>query len=751
MKKQKKQQNKEKYYSNLNLLRLLSCVAILLYHLNILKGGYLAVCTFFVLTSYLSCISAFKKETLSLKDYYLKRLKKLYLPLVVVTFTSIAIISFIPNISWFNLKPETTSVLLGYNNFWQLNANLDYFARHINSPFMHLWYIAIIIQFDLVFPLIFIPLRKLGNKTKKIVPCIITSLLSVAATIYFYIMSTTQSMMITYYDTFTRVFSLLFGLTLGFIHNYYKDLVPKKLKKSPYKSVVLAIYILLLLVQFVIIDSSSSYFALSMILVTIITCRIIAYATISTKEQLNTKDKVIKSLSDISYEVYLIQYPIIFIFQYLAINNNLKLALIIILTIIISYMLHFSLTKTKKLKIIKYLLLIIFLSTSCYGAWKYYLAKDHTSEMNRLKEQLAENEKMIKESKGKYAATLKQEQEDWSKQLEELENGQNNLNNVVTNIPIIGVGDSVMLGAVGNLQSQFPNGYFDAKVSRTAWKVAPILKDLAAKNMLGNPIVLNLGANGDCSKYCKDEIMTVAADRQVYWLNTTNNPTANANLFTLAENYPNLHVIDWENISKGHSEYFYADGIHLTTTGRVAYTKVIYDTIYQDYLKKYQEKKESIINQYEEKQKNKISFYGNTLLLNSFDYLEKDFSSANFVINKDYTYKSLNKEFKEAIANDTLTHKIVLAFDNTTNIKTTDYEQLLDLCKSNELYIVATNTTVTNLAKKNYSNLTIIDFTKELKNHPEYFMVDGKHLSQKGNKALSKLLKEKIQIEDISN
>ena len=97
MKKIKKRLNKEKYYNNIDLLRLLSCIAILLYHLNILKGGYLAVCTFFVLTSYLACISAFKKEKLSLKDYYLKRLTKLYLPLVIVTFASIAVMATLQN------------------------------------------------------------------------------------------------------------------------------------------------------------------------------------------------------------------------------------------------------------------------------------------------------------------------------------------------------------------------------------------------------------------------------------------------------------------------------------------------------------------------------------------------------------------------------------------------------------------------------------------------------------------------------
>lgn len=747
----KKRISRQKYYKNLDLLRLLSCIAILLYHLNILKGGYLAVCTFFVLTSYLSCLSEFKKDKFSIKDYYLKRIVKLYIPLIIVVFSSLAVISLFPNISWFNLKPETTSVLLGYNNFWQLNANLDYFARHINSPFIHLWYIAILLQFDLVFPLIFVPLRKLGDKVSKSIPCIITALATAISTIYFYRMSLTQNMMVTYYDTFTRLFSLLFGLTLAFFHNYYKSLLPNKFKESPYKNIIFTFYLILLSILFVLIDSKSPYFALSMVITTILTCRIIDYATTTSTNSLNLVEKVVKSLSDISYEIYLTQYPIIFLFQYIKLQPLYKLAAIILVTIITSYIIHFALKKTKRFKVFKYLLLTSVLIVSIYGAYQYYLAKDHTLEMKKLKEQLAQNEQMIKESKEKYATQLKQEQEDWTKQLENLEECESKLNEVVSNLPIVGVGDSVMLGAISNLQSQFPNGYFDAKVSRTAWKVAPILKDLTEKNMLGNPIVLNLGANGDCSKSCKAEIMQIADKRQVFWLNTTNNETANNNLYNISKEYSNLHLIDWSSISSGHSEYFYADGIHLTPTGRVAYTKAIYDAIYQEYLNEYNEKKKAIISEHEEQEKNKISFYGNTLLLNSFEYIEKDFTTAAFIINKDYTYKSLKSEIEQALKNNAITNKIVLAFDNTTNIKTTEYEELLKLCKDKELYIVATNTTVTNLSKKNYSNLVVLDFTKELKKHPEYFMADGKHLSDKGNKALSKLLKENIKQNDVSN
>lgn len=747
----KKRISRQKYYKNLDLLRLLSCIAILLYHLNILKGGYLAVCTFFVLTSYLSCLSEFKKDKFSIKDYYLKRIVKLYIPLIIVVFSSLAVISLFPNISWFNLKPETTSVLLGYNNFWQLNANLDYFARHINSPFIHLWYIAILLQFDLVFPLIFVPLRKLGDKVSKSIPCIITALATAISTIYFYRMSLTQNMMVTYYDTFTRLFSLLFGLTLAFFHNYYKSLLPNKFKESPYKNIIFTFYLILLSILFVLIDSKSPYFALSMVITTILTCRIIDYATTTSTNSLNLVEKVVKSLSDISYEIYLTQYPIIFLFQYIKLQQLYKLAAIILVTILTSYIIHFALKKTKRFKVFKYLLLTSVLIVSIYGAYQYYLAKDHTLEMKKLKEQLAQNEQMIKESKEKYATQLKQEQEDWTKQLENLEECESKLNEVVSNLPIVGVGDSVMLGAISNLQSQFPNGYFDAKVSRTAWKVAPILKDLTEKNMLGNPIVLNLGANGDCSKSCKAEIMQIADKRQVFWLNTTNNETANNNLYNISKEYSNLHLIDWSSISSGHSEYFYADGIHLTPTGRVAYTKAIYDAIYQEYLNEYNEKKKAIISEHEEQEKNKISFYGNTLLLNSFEYIEKDFTTAAFIINKDFTYKSLKNEIDTALKNNTLTNKIVLAFDNTPNIKTTEYEKILELCKDNEIYIVATNSSVTNLSKKNHSNLVVLDFTKKLKKHPEYFMADGKHLSDKGNKALSKFLKQNIKEKDISD
>lgn len=738
------------YYKDINLIRLLACIAILLYHLNILKGGYLAVCVFFVLSGYLSCISAFKKEKFCLLSYYSNRLLKIYVPLLLVVFITISVISLFPNIIWFNLKPETTSILLGYNNFWQLEANLDYFARHINSPFMHLWYISILLQFDLIFPFIYIVFRKIGDKIKKIIPCIISLLLAIAFSLYFYKMNLTYDMMTTYYNTFTRIFSLLFGLSLGFFKFYYGSLVPKKIKNSHFNRIIFYLYLLILICLFIFIDAESNYFLISMLAATLIAVRLIDYGTNVIKNDLSIFDKFIKFLSDISYEIYLIQYPVIFLFQYININNYLKIFIIIILTFVLSYILHFCINSKKDNKIyriIKYVMCTILLSICLYGIYQYIVAKDYTMAMQELESQLAQNQKIIEQKQAEYESKIKQEENDWLSILSELENGEKEIENIVSNLSVVGIGDSVMLGAVENLYKQFPNGYFDAKVSRTAWEANDILQNLKNRNILGEPVILNLGANGDCSIECKIEIIEKCEGRQIFWINVTNDDYAKVNdkLLSLADKYDNVQIIDWNSISSGHPEYFVADGIHLTEIGKAAYTTTIYDSIYQFYLKEYNKKKENVIKQHEEELKNKISFFGNDILLNAFDYIQANFPEAKFAINNDFNYEILKETISNSINDNSLNYKVVFAFDNNIELSKAEYQQLIELCQNHEIYILATNKgTIDILSNFNFENVIIINFYNQIQFYKNYLMADGIHLTDDGNKGLSEILKDML-------
>ncbi len=740
-------ESKKKYYKYLDFIRIISCFAVLLYHLNILKGGYLAVCCFFVLSSYLSCVSSFKKEKFSFKSYYSKLLLKIYLPLILIVFITIAVLSLFPNINWLNLKPETTSVIFGYNNFWQLGANLDYFARHISSPFMHLWYISILLQYDLIFPFIYLTLRKIGDKIHKFIPCLITVLLCVIFSIYFYISYFNKGMMFTYYNTFTRLFSLLFGLSLGFIHSYYGSYIPSLLKRQSVSKIMFWFYALILISMFIFIGYDSKYFPLYMVLSTIFTCRLIDYGVIIIKRNISKLDKLIRSLSLTSYEIYLFQYPVIYLFQYVNINSNLETFIIIMLVLLLSYILYLSINFYKgKFKLIKYFIFIVVVFISLFGLYKYCLSKDYTKEMKKLEEQLEENEKIIQNKQEEYEAKLQQEQNDWEMVLSDLENNEEKVNQIIKKMPVIGIGDSVMLGAIENLYNEFPNGYFDAKISRTAWVVSGMLQDYKNRNMLSEIVILHLGTNGDCSSSCKTAIMKICENHEVFWVNTTNDDVVHVNdkLLSLANEYSNLHIVDWNSISKGHEEYFYADGIHLTPSGRKAYTNAIYDNIYKVYLKKYKIEKEKIIKEHEEKQKNKISFYGNDILINSFDYLQNSFKDAKFDIKKDFNYDTLKEEIEKSIKDGTLNNKIVFAFDDSTYLDLNQYKHLIELCKEHKIYIVCLNEKIFNdLNKENYENVTLVDFYKEIKLN-EYLMPDKIHLNEKGNEAFNNVLKDAL-------
>ena len=606
---------KKTYYRRLDVIRNISCIMVLLYHLNILKGGFLAVCTFFALSGYLTCMSALKKEKFSIKTYYLNRLRTLYLPLIVVVSITIIVFELLPNITWLNLKQETTSVIFGYNNFWQLNANLDYFTKNVNSPFIHLWYISILMQFELVFPIIFKIFKKLQEKSLNIIPIIITFILTIASTVLFIYMSMTKDIMMVYYNTFARVFSILFGVLIALVYNEYGIRFPKKLKTN--NSFIFLIYIIIFIILSLFVSAESKLFAVFMIITTIISIRLIKYSTIITKQPYKF-EKLNKILAKSSYEIYLVQYPIIFFMQGLPINIVLKTILIMMLTFIISCILSIVIGFKTKIKIFKALKIALLSLIIIVGAFLLITEKDHTDEMKELEAVLNENANLTEQKNEQFLNdenTEKQKESDKkesnSENTIEVSISQKTQNNTegtntkeqttsiskakeeqvaeqVKNLPVVGIGDSVLLGAINELYKKFPNGYFDGKVSRSLSAGETILKDLKNQGKLTDTVILALANNGDYSTKKNVQLMEIVGDRQVYWINAVgaDDPTFNAKFKEFAKDYPNLHIVEWDVVSKGHKEYFYADGIHTKGEGLKKYAETVYEAVYNDYLNK---------------------------------------------------------------------------------------------------------------------------------------------------------------------
>ena len=735
---------KKEYFKRIDYIRIISCIAILLYHLNIIKGGYLAVCTFFVLTGYLSVISAVKKEKFSLKEYYINKVKKIYLPLLIVVFSSIAVISLLSFINWLNLKPETTSVLLGYNNFWQLNANLDYFVRHVSSPFMHLWYIAILLQFELVFPFVYILFKKIKEKVSKIIPCLFFLILGILSYSLFFITINDGSIMPAYYGTFTRAFSLLFGVMLGFVHSYYRPVI---FNNKIVNRLLFVLYLLLLILMYIFVDVNFCSFNISMIVATLISMRLIDYSIIKENGD-NIFDKIIKSLSDVSYEIYLVQYPIIFIFQSIKMDSVLKTILTIILTIIISYIIKISLNfKKSKLFILKILLSIVVLSISGFGIYKYIITEDHTQEMKKLEEKLNENSKLIEQQKKEYLEKKKNEEDEWKKELDDLSLGEEELKEKVRNMSVVGIGDSIMELAVRDLYREFPNGYFDAKTNRTEHELNGILRDLKEKDMLPDVIVLNIGTNGGWSKKIKDEMLEIVGDRKIFWLNATNPDysTFNDYLIDFAASHDNVYIIDWITVMRENPGNLISDRVHPTVKGCKLYAETIYNALYDYYLKEYNHIKEEKIKEHEEKEKQKITFVGNELLLGLYNYLNNDYSSSEFIIEKELKYNDLKNKIQSKIEDKSLSYNVVLALDSKLNLSKEQYSELIELLKEYKVYIIDYND-----YEFDQENVVNIDISKIIKND-NYISFDNIHLTDEGNMELKRQVDTYFKKEENTN
>lgn len=699
-------------YLKLDILRVLLCITVLLYHLNILKGGYLAVCSFLTISGYLLTISLLKNQNISLKEHYKKRIKKLYIPLLLVVLLTLTIIPLFKNIYWLNLKPETTSVLLNYNNFWQISTNQDYFARADASPFVHMWYISLLFQLELIFPIIIKLINKIKNKK---IPILLLKVISIISVLYFLMTSINKTMAITYYHTLSRAFSYILGVTLGFIHTYKKNNI---IKNKTIQLLIYIFYIILLTIMFITIKSTSQYFNIIMLITSIITIRIINYSLDNTKENMT-----LKRITNISYEIYLLQYPIIYIFDYIELNQSIKIVLIIIFTLLLSKLLYLTIkTNKKKIKILIILPIIIF------GLITYINTKDHTKEMNELQKQLEQNEIILKEMENNYNQNIKNEEEKLNKALEKIDVLPEELKKLITNMPLVGIGDSVMVGGASEIKKIFPNSYIDAQISRSMWTAEKIINNLKQNNKLGNPVVIHLGTNGECTKTCKDEIMKTLETKKVFWINTTNYIFINNNLKQLEKEYNNLEIIDWYDISKDHKEYFYADGIHLTQIGRQAYANSIYEAIYNNYQNEYQIKKETILKEYEENKSNKITFYGNEMLLNALKNISEEYKNANIYVESNLTIDELKQKIKYSKENNTITKTIILIFDKSFNIETKDYIELINQYKETKIYLITT---------KQIENSLHID--------DKYLMPDRIHLNDEGNKKIIDLLKENIK------
>jgi peptidoglycan/LPS O-acetylase OafA/YrhL len=150
-------------------------------------------------------------------------------------------------------------------------------------------------------------------------------------------------------------------------------------------------------------------------------------------------------------------------------------------------------------------------------------------------------------------------------------------------IPYLAVGDSVMLGAAGVLQSR--GMVVNAEVSRQMIDMIPVFEQFRAQGVFGNAVVVHLGTNGPISQSTLDSflatmnevpnviILTIKANRE--WT------APNNELLRAADREgDNKILLDWEvRAAECPGQCFYDDGIHLRPEGQTFYANLISDVL----------------------------------------------------------------------------------------------------------------------------------------------------------------------------
>jgi peptidoglycan/LPS O-acetylase OafA/YrhL len=215
------------YLPGLDGLRALAVMSVLLYHGDVasLKGGFLGVEVFFVISGYLitAILLAERKNSfrIDLKRFYSRRAKRLLPALFLTLFLAMLITAIFFRDELATLRGDTVSSLLYVTNWFFVFGQKSYFES-VGRPSLvqHLWSLAVEEQFYLLWPLIFAAgMRFLGRK-RLFIATLVGALLSTVLMAVLYHPGVDPSRV--YYGTDTRAAGLLIGAALAFVWAPYR-------------------------------------------------------------------------------------------------------------------------------------------------------------------------------------------------------------------------------------------------------------------------------------------------------------------------------------------------------------------------------------------------------------------------------------------------------------------------------------------------------------------------------------------------
>lgn len=578
--------------AGINALKGFAILAITFFHLfpAQLTGGWLGVCLFFVLSGFLLALSSERKAadgTYTVRAFYKSRIIRIYPSLLLVLILTIGFCVFFAPAVIKAIRPEFLSIVFGYNNFWQIVQNMDYFTRVLNaSPFSHMWFLSILLQFYMIWPLLF-GLYRLTRKRKGWLFAVGTFfVLSVVLLLTMPLCyGRTGDITRCYYGTDTRIGALVLGATGGFL---VRKLYDSKLsaKKETWRIMLFVFFGIVLAfgIAFFTLDGQNAlayWFGIGFFTLASFVLVVLCALPQSPIGRL-ISNPVLNWCGKNSLLLFLWQYPVIYLFSYFHLGSILlapvwELLLILILTTGTNRLLSRSFRKKEWRK-----------RPVCLGAGAltailcmagiYSLAVSEQSKMNdqqQLALRLKENEKSLQASH-----TASKESNNPSVPDTKDYTGSGNSRKVELEGVVL-VGDSVMLSASDQIMNVLPSATINAEVGRHLGQEQAPLQEILDDGAVHQTVVAGLGTNGILYDFAIEELIAlIGEERSIFFINAYC-PTLeweqsnNSYLTTLPQKHANVTIIDWYSLASQHPEWFFSDSTHPNEEGSKAYAELI--------------------------------------------------------------------------------------------------------------------------------------------------------------------------------
>lgn len=633
------------YVGALDGLRVLAILAVLVYHANPswLPGGYFGVTVFFVVTGYLTTLSIEREigraGRLDYPRFVLKRVTRL-LPsmLAVVGVTTLLCVFLAPNLLP-KVKSDAVPALLFVENVFYIVRNVSYFANAgLPSPLTHFWYLGVVMQFYVIWPLVLLGMRKVVRSRR--MACSAVGILAIASALLMAVLyDPTGDTARIYYGPDTRAAELLLGALAALwtggrgLNLRALPAVGPRLKDAPAwtcDAVALACLASLGVMCFSLNGYSEFAYRGGMLLAAVLTA-VLASCLCRAQSALAhvLGARPVAEAGKRAFAVYLWHYPLLVVLNPATRTTELPIwgwaleFLLIFACAEASYQL-FEKGRGPRELAGRPMPLGLAVPQVAFGALGVLCAlvllfvpisAEQTGVPTEMQQMSAEEQQYLAEQQAAAESAQSGENGDGSNAAGEDDGSQaepqqdnttfdvsgtyfagtafaaaiDQINATsftvdastgATNASVILIGDSVPAGAITQFYKYFPNGYIDAQVGRQLYAGVDVYRQCQANGHDGDVVVWAIGDNGVARESQVKELIDAVDPSKHVYLCTVRVPLAlqdmNNQLFKdVAAQYDNVDVIDWYAQSAGHDEYFWSDGTHLRPEGAEAYVLML--------------------------------------------------------------------------------------------------------------------------------------------------------------------------------